>query len=702
MTELSLILGLDLLMVLLVGALVRWVFAHDNEPNEAQRLVVAIKGALSALRARQGRRSALAVAALTLTSAAIAQVTGDAPYRVALIAVGVLVGAGLTTLLSQLTLSLGVRTATATAAALRQSSSSAVLTLALRGGALIGLAVEACVSMVAAVLTLGVMLTQNGPTAEMLKSAQMAFSGLALGSVGAAVVSHLSGSAVAGAGAFGLHQLNEGTQTRFQLEPRNPAMVVSAVGPHLGPALTRAQDIVSLSVLSHITATVATLIALEDLQGLAIVPLLALPILVRSCGLLASAFALLSMRAEDSEESVNLLFRGQLAACVLSAAGMAGTCAWLTGDRVWLAAVSMGLLGLLGQLLLTLTARLYSERRSRLLRTVREAANTSSESAGTLGLATAGILTALGIVALAVLLAVPCALGGPAALPGGRGVALAMTVAGFLSTLTFSVALANLEPIVESACSLASLSAEGLRPQAQARLSSLDFIAATSGSLAQAHLTGGSLLVAGALAAAIVDSAAVGSASNLAVALVSTFAGCAFVLLTASLALRQTAHTIATANRETQRQLRGLARDSRGAISLPKDFSPSYRDQLDVVSDGAVRQLLLPVLSCLCLPLGLGALTLQWLGADQLRVAVVCFLVVGGVTAFAAAGVCGAANGLIASARRHSRAASTTQQTFLNRADLFAHALGVSIAPAARLAIAGATAAGLVLVLLGT
>lgn len=694
MTELSLILGLNLLALLFVAALTRWVFAHDVEPAEARGLVTAMRGAVASFRLRQLKWSLVVLVVLAVAAASVAYHFSDLPLATAYLVGGIFLGGSLSMALGQLALTCGMRCAAATATALRGPSSS-VLILALRGAALVALSVEIWVGLVVALALLLLVMLHGNDVASWLPTARVLFAGVGLGCLGPSVVVHLSGASLANAGETGLVLLDPSTQSRFRLEPRNPSMVTSAVGPQLGPLLGRAQDISNLSLLCHLVVVAASLSAVEHGGGTWIFGLLATPMLIRACGAIGSAIAISSVRADDGDEPVEVLFRGQLAAAALGAAGIVGSCRWLLGDGTWAIAVSIGLLALLGHTAVTLLAKLWAERRSRFLNAVREAATVSSEAAHGLGLASAGLLCGLSLLLVVATMSAGLFVASHFEMPESPAIALALSA--FFSTISFSLAIGSTGPVIETACGLCSLGPDGAKPQALSRLSSLDFLAAAGGSMAQAQFAAGSTLLGGSIALVLLPGIALDGVSAF-VPVIAAFFGAMFVIALASLALRHAADVNVASSQESARQLRSFGRDGKGSWNVPPEFSPSYKDQLQRVTDRAMSNLVPSLLVCLVLPLALGTFTRHWFGSETLIVGVAWFLAVCGLTGGAFASIAAAAAGLVSAARRHSRASNSQHQSSLNRADLFAHTVGSVVAASSRLAVAGAAATGLVLV----
>lgn len=689
MTELSVILGLNLASIVLVLALARWLLHDAPLAAEARNVLAAMRGAVATFRTRQTR---LVLMALVLSMAALASSAATFAADAGIIAqlvLGLGLGGGFALGAGRLASALGARAGRTTASALAGTSAAPLLS-SLRGAAALSLGVELGVSLLTVSALLWTRAASSDELASWLPHARLLLSGCALGAVATSAIVQSSGAAVSAAAEAGLHQVEPGTTSRFRLEAQNPLMVTSAVGPELGRLSTHVHHFIALSLLCNVVA----LAGVPAEPGPLPFTLLAACLLIRALGLMASAIALLSVRVDDGDDPVVVLFRGQLAAGAMGALCIVGACRWLLGEGSWTYAAGIGALGLLGQVLVASAARLWLQRRAAPLRAIRDAALGGSAVAGGYGAGLGGLLAAVVLVGPLVVLALALllALGGEFENPFA---AFALCLAGFVATLPFSLALSTTDPVIESGCGLASLGPGGGAPQALSRLSALDFVAAAARAMGDLHTTAVWVVVAAGLSLSSLGRLS----GNLAVAASGTVLGVGFVLSVIGLSVLHAARTVRSSNLEAQRQLRSATgHDAAGRVAVPATFSPSYREALHGSLDVALAGITLPASALLALPTAVFALASRWLGAEQLHTAVGWFLAGALGVALSLGAVALAASVLLSGARRHSRAGNPALQLALNDADQVAHATGMQLAFASRLALAGATATGFVLI----
>jgi hypothetical protein len=471
--------------------------------------------------------------------------------------------------------------------------------------------------------------------------------------------------------------------------------VVSAIGPELGPLASSAYDLLSLSVLCHLGPLVIVLATAEP-SGASALTLVSTCLLVRACGLLASGVALWSLRVDDPDDPVLVVFRGQLATSAMAGFATVGVCRWLWPNSSFGGAVGIGLLGVLGHGLLAFVAWAWVQRSSRALTWVREAALGSAASASSLGIGLSSLMALTVLAALMAVLGVCAALAGNLEVPGGTLFSFALCLSGFTTSLAFSLTLSSGEPVLEGACGLASVGRDGSRPQGLSRLGTLDFVAPALGSMGHIQAIGAWSVLGVGTAFLSFRSAAWEPFSALPV--VSGLIGMGFVFTLVGLSLSQVARTASAGAAETQRQLRAVSRELKAGSDIPADFSPSYRDQLDRVCQVALSGTYAPAAACVSLPLVVAIISAEWLDAPQLNLSIAWFLAATLVMALSLGALGTLVAFVLKGAHRHSRASNTAHQLALNGADLFAHLTGSPLALASRLALAGATTTGFVLV----
>lgn len=690
MAELSVILGLNVASGLLVVLLGRWLVQDAPLGNEARTLVAAMRGAVTAFRTQQTRRALLPLVVVMAAAASCTLLNPTHADATLELCLGLVVGGILALGCGRLATALGGR-ACRTTAALLSGSATAPFLSSLRGAAAAALGLEVAVSMLTVTALAWAYTNGASDGSSGVHAARVVLAGMALGSVATGAVVQASGAAVASAAEAGAHQLDPSAPVRLRLEPQNPALVTSAVGPELGRLSIYAHEYVALSLLCNVAALVGP--AHNSEFPFAV---LAVCLLIRAAGLVASGIALLSVRVDDGDDPVTVLFRAQLAAAVMSALCISGACRWLLGEANWSLAATLAMLGLFGQVLVAFVSRSWLQRRAATVRWVRDAAVAGSAAAAStgvgLGVAFAGAALLVPMVAVAAALAVAA----EQELGSGALGAFALCLAGFVTTLPLSRSLGAADPVIESGCGIASLEAHVGGPQGQARLSMLDFVAAALRSIGDGHTTGVWVVVGTGLSLL--------SLGGLAPELETTLAACgsilgaAFVLSVVALSSLHAARTFTSCGLEVRRQLRSDSGERGPASDAAQDRSPSYRDTLKSSLDVALSGIALPTALLLSLPLALGALGGRWLDGSELRGVVSWFLGTALCAGLTLGGGSAAWAVLVSAARRHSRAPNASLQLALNDADQLTTATGQQLAFASRLALAGATATGFVLV----
>jgi Na+/H+-translocating membrane pyrophosphatase len=181
----------------------------------------------------------------------------------------------------------------------------------------------------------------------------------ALGATCAAVVFQIGGSSfqtaasVAGSGA-------RARDRRVALDDeRNPTLIAELVGNYVGGVVFRSTDVFAALALAN-----STLIALagavfqanplatnaDAASAGAALPLLALPLLVRATGSLATAVALGSVRFEAGRSPTRAFSGAGASQALIAAAGLLGATLWLLGDPLWAAGFGAGALGIASSL----------------------------------------------------------------------------------------------------------------------------------------------------------------------------------------------------------------------------------------------------------------------------------------------------------------------------------------------------------------
>ncbi|MDD5700670.1 MAG: sodium-translocating pyrophosphatase [Dehalococcoidales bacterium] len=158
-------------------------------------------------------------------------------------------------------------------------------------------------------------------------------------------------------------------------DPRNAAVIADLVGDNVGDCAGRGADLFESTAAENIGAMVLG-IALYVATGL--VEWILFPLVVRSFGLIACIFGLLSVRIRGDENPMAALNRGYYVSVLISAVGMVVTVWAMLGTAPggwgWLALA--GLIGILASVVVVFVTQYYTEGRYRPVKSIVEASKT--------------------------------------------------------------------------------------------------------------------------------------------------------------------------------------------------------------------------------------------------------------------------------------------------------------------------------------
>jgi len=158
-------------------------------------------------------------------------------------------------------------------------------------------------------------------------------------------------------------------------DPRNAAVIAALVGDNVGDCAGRGADLFESTAAENIGAMVLG-IALYVATGL--VEWIIFPLVVRSFGLIACIFGLLSVRIRGDENPMAALNRGYYVSVLISAAGMVFTVWSMLGTAPggwgWLALA--GLIGIFASVIVVFVTQYYTEGRYRPVKSIVEASKT--------------------------------------------------------------------------------------------------------------------------------------------------------------------------------------------------------------------------------------------------------------------------------------------------------------------------------------
>jgi hypothetical protein len=673
--ELLLISGLSSIAVLIAAALARWALTHTEGSGEARRVNAAVARASGEFAWRMSKRGVAVTCAVGLLGATWAFIgSGSTPTPEAAAQLtsagsqpawawslgGVLLGGVLCSLSGQLAASLSARVAGRAASIALRSGQAQAIALSLRAAAATAVGTEVLALM-------GVF----GPLALMtlgLASTYRADATLALGAavVGAAVCAMATQFAAAAAQHAGLHTRRElhspKSREHYELEAHNPGLILDLMGHHSGSSVVRAQNAFCTSGMLYFGLW--WLVDRVSSDQASATALLLLFVLLRALGMLVSCFSVLSTRSDESDDPTLWLARGHLASIVLGLACLAGALVWLKGQS-WLVWFSAGALGCIASLCLAwVHARSLKQDSGAFTSNDKDQVeNVASSLTRQLGRALHACWRPLSIVAVAAILA--AFMGSNAGQAHGALLALGFLLAGLCMNFTYLAALGLFEPIVDAACSVASLDPQHQRPEFQQRAQRLAQAASSAGTSSMVYFS----VVTGLLGLLAV--AAVPSANETLEAFTQepqfgwagALAGLALLLGFSGLTLRHIASCVNGVLNDLAQLLAGLPLGRDGRVELPADFRPRYNEQLLLACDRALSSRAAWLMGVVLVPWGLFALT-PLLGPTSQSARILLFHSLVASTAVTATGL-----GLLSAAAAATLGSNRRQQRSLSTAD---------------------------------
>jgi Na+/H+-translocating membrane pyrophosphatase len=679
LTELGFIAALEIGGLLLALTMTR--APGTREPGASvYRIISAVERATRSFLART--RGALAGAALLTIAAVAATYALCGRIGVSFLVIGGIgAGAVLTGVAALLSASVTGRAAGTTHASARLGFNAA-LAAALRSGGAVGIGTETLSTLGALALFALTFLAEGGRMVDTTDSPSLVnpclvVTGYALGSALAALVVGRAGAlyqsgAEAGRGrtTFDSNDLND---------PRNPALVAGLVGDHVGPVATGSAALFALSA----TATAATFVGARSF-GISVDDELraaALPLVMRSFGLVGCAAGTLAARADEAQGQGLALLRGLACALAIALFGIAGGSYWLVpGDFSYVA--TSGVLGLAAAALPCVVSLSLADRRAAPIRTAVEALRDggSARFGSSIGY---GLERGLAPLALLIAFAIVAgALGERGAPGGGTLTGVSVFTLSLLCVAPFALTVLGMSAIAKSARSTGALAK--LDTESAWRLQRLDDVGFLASGPARGYL-----FTAQALAAlpAIAGSFAAGGALGLgrsSAFLCAALAALA-VLSHASHSLRGASRTADEVALEVERQVSSPNPGPTGGG--PETHAPSYRACEELTQKAASEGLLFAagraVAPLVLLGIGLG-LVYRVGGSRLAAAALSTFVATAAVVALGAALAVDGARTVHGGSRRLARLERETRARAASLPeDVLSNILGFAAGPAA-------------------
>ncbi|MGH7548066.1 MAG: sodium-translocating pyrophosphatase [Gemmatimonadales bacterium] len=630
---LPLALGLSLLALVVAVGLARWVLRQDSGTPDMRVISDAIQEGAQAFLRRQyktiGWLSIVLGVVIYVLYAFFREPHGEEPEASTLAlttTLSFLFGALCSGVAGVVGMFVAVRANIRTASAARSSLNRA-LQIALRGGAVSGLFVVAMSLLGVGGLYAVLELFGFAPT-----QIPLMIVGYGFGASFVALFAQLGGGIYTKAADVGADLVGKVEAGIPEDDPRNPAVIADLVGDNVGDCAGRGADLFESTAAENIGAMIlgATL-GLSNPGAFgpgAVVGLMLFPLVVRAFGLVASIIGILVVKSREDEDPMRALNRGYMVTAVLAAVAFAGGTYWLlnpaSAPAAWWHFALCGVIGIATSIAFVYITQYYTEYRYRPVRSIAAASVTGPATNIIAGFAVALECTALPTFTIAIAIIASYKLGASSGLEHAGLFGTAVATMGMLGTAAYILAMDTFGPITDNAGGVIEMShqPEDIRK----RTDRLDAVGNTTKALTKGYAIGSAALAAFLLFSAYLDEVRLLGSPLAAVDIakpevfVAGLLGAMLVFWFSALAIGAVTRAAVNVIKEVRRQFQADPGILKGTSK------PDYGRAVDIVTVGALKEMVAPGLLAVGMPIAVGLLfKLFHVGAES----VAAFLMVG-------------------------------------------------------------------------
>ncbi len=518
---------------------------------------------------------------------------------------------------------ISIRSNIRTASAARRSTFEA-LTVALRGGAVSGITVVAMSLLGVG----GLFLIFGGGDPEMVKDVPLKIVGFGFGASFVALFAQLGGGIYTKAADVGADLVGKVEAGIPEDDPRNPAVIADLVGDNVGDCAGRGADLFESTAAENIGAMILG-VGLYPIFG---VNGIIFPLVARSFGLIASIVGIFAAKAPEDADPMTALNRGYLVTSVLAMVGFYIAVHQLLDNNMWL--FLAGIIGIVTSYLFVFITQYYTEYAYRPVKSIAEASQTGPATTIIAGFSVALECTAAPVVVISAALigAYYCGVKGlegtvaSSVAAGLYGTAIATM--GMLATCAYILAMDTFGPITDNAGGIVEMSRQP--EDVRKKTDRLDAVGNTTKALTKGYAIGSAALAAFLLFSAYLDEVSIligAPFHSVDIAKIEVFVGGLLggmlVFLFSSLAVR----AVGKAAYYIINDVRAQFKEKPGILKGTE--SPDYGRCVDIVTKGALREMIAPGLLAVGMPILVGVIFKSFgLGAET----VASFLMVGTIT----------------------------------------------------------------------
>jgi K(+)-stimulated pyrophosphate-energized sodium pump len=626
-----LVIAISCFSLLFAVYLARYVVQREMGTEKMQEISNAIKEGAEAFLSRQNRTivtlsALLAVLIFVLYAYVRAPNPADPvpPVQLALwTTLSFILGALCSVTAGYIGMWVSIRANIRTAAAVRSSLNEG-LRIALRGGAVSGL-------FVVAMSLLGVgglyaLLEYLGHDPQKIP---FTIVGYGFGASFVALFAQLGGGIYTKAADVGADLVGKVEAGIPEDDPRNPAVIADLVGDNVGDCAGRGADLFESTAAENIGAMIlgVGLYPYFGLKGILF------PLVARAFGLIASIIGVVIVKTEEKGDPMAALNRGYYVTSLLAIGGFFVATKWLlavdpvmhpAAESAWFYFFLCGVIGIAMAQAFVYITQYYTEYKYRPVKSIAEASQTGPATNIIAGMAVGLECTAIPVVVISIAIIASYYLGSMSGIQHAGLFGTAVATMGMLSTAAYILAMDTFGPITDNAGGIIEMS--GQSEEVRKKTDLLDAVGNTTKALTKGYAIGSAALAAFLLFSAYLDEVAHYGAKLESVNIakpevfVGGLLGAMLVFLFSALAIR----AVGIAAYYVIQDVRDQFRENPGI--LKGTVKPNYGRTVDIVTVGALKQMILPGVLAVAMPIAVGVIfRLLGVGAE----AVAALLMVG-------------------------------------------------------------------------
>jgi K(+)-stimulated pyrophosphate-energized sodium pump len=626
-----LVIAISFLSLAFAVYLARWVIAKDTGTAKMQEISNAIKEGAEAFLSRQNRTiislSAVLAALIFLLYAFVRTPSKADPVPPVELAfwttLSFVLGAACSVVAGYVGMWVSIRSNIRTASAVRSSLNDG-LQIAMRGGAVSGLFVVAM-----SLLGVGGLYALLDALGHDPRKIPFTIVGYGFGASFVALFAQLGGGIYTKAADVGADLVGKVEAGIPEDDPRNPAVIADLVGDNVGDCAGRGADLFESTAAENIGAMIlgVGLYPYFGLKGILF------PLVARALGLIASIIGIMVVKCKENEDPMGALNRGYYLTSALAIVAFFFTSQSLLAvdpakhpeaTSAWFYFFLCGVIGILMAQAFVYITQYYTEYKYRPVREIAESSQTGPATNIITGIAVGFECTAIPVLVISVAIIASYYLGNASGVQHAGLFGTAVATMGMLGTAAYILAMDTFGPITDNAGGIVEMSGQ---PEAvRHKTDRLDAVGNTTKALTKGYAIGSAALAAFLLFSAYLDEVAhYGhplAAVNIAKpeVFVGGLLGAMLVFLFSAFAIR----AVGKAAYFVINDVRAQFKENPGI--LQGTAKPDYRRCVDIVTVGALKQMIAPGLIAVCMPVAVGLIFRVFgVGAE----AVAAFLMIG-------------------------------------------------------------------------